>query len=311
MWEELHTQIELLRSDMNCQIFDDLLTFVSGCHRQHENNRDQKYSGEIPAAVLVTGVNTPDHDIMFSNLQTMLKSKLSPLVARVHCDDNSKINTLLSNIIAQIMNITLSAEEKDDDPDEKDNSPPSEQTANIPSSPFKLKANPKHNRKSLNLTSLVKWYKRTFQRNAKTKRAASCSPKKKSKTDNLMDVDVQLPESNKDESSKDDRPLLVIVFEDVESVNPSVFQDFISLCSSYLSSLPIVLILGIATAVTAIHQVLPSAITSLMCMETFQVSYTQVFILCNRLCFLIFCMKCVVNKKKKLNKNSTLVLLKS
>ena len=30
IWEDLYTQVEILRTDLNCQIFDDLLAFVSG-----------------------------------------------------------------------------------------------------------------------------------------------------------------------------------------------------------------------------------------------------------------------------------------
>ena len=56
---------------------------------------ESRLHGEVPSAVLVTGVNTPDHDVMFTNLSGMLKTKVSPLVARVGCHDNSKINTLL------------------------------------------------------------------------------------------------------------------------------------------------------------------------------------------------------------------------
>ncbi len=40
--------------------------------------------------------------------------------------------------------------------------------------------------------------------------------------------------------------------------------------SNYLSRLPLVLVLGIATAVTAVHRLLPHAVSSLLCMEKFQ-----------------------------------------
>ena len=32
LWDDIYTQIDILRSDLNCQIFDDLIAFVSACH---------------------------------------------------------------------------------------------------------------------------------------------------------------------------------------------------------------------------------------------------------------------------------------
>ena len=54
LWEDLHIQIDILRSDMNTQIFDDLFTFVSDCTTS-ASAADMAVDGEIPAAVLVTG----------------------------------------------------------------------------------------------------------------------------------------------------------------------------------------------------------------------------------------------------------------
>ncbi|CAG5121531.1 unnamed protein product [Candidula unifasciata] len=60
------------------------------------------------------------------------------------------------------------------------------------------------------------------------------------------------------------------MLEDAENLNPLVLQDFISLCSSHLDSLPVILVLGIATSLTVIHQLLPTSVSSLLCIETFQ-----------------------------------------
>ena len=167
------------------------------------------------------------------------------------------------------MDITLTSEDLNENGDEA-----TESSAVTTSSPCKIKPGQKM-RKALNLTMLTKWYNRTFR-----SKTTVCSPSKKSKQDVAMEVDSPSGKWTVSDSSlptcASEKPLLVVVFEDVESVNPAVFQDFISLCSSYLPSLPIVLILGIATAVTAIHQVLPSSITSLLCMERFQVNYRPI-----------------------------------
>jgi len=36
---------------------------------------------EIPTAALITGVNMPDHDVIFSQLATELKDQVTPFVA--------------------------------------------------------------------------------------------------------------------------------------------------------------------------------------------------------------------------------------
>ena len=43
-----------------------------------------------------------------------------------------------------------------------------------------------------------------------------------------------------------------------------------SFFSQHLSSIPLVLVFGIATAVTAVHQLLPHQVSSLLSMEKFQ-----------------------------------------
>ena len=66
------------------------------------------------------------------------------------------------------------------------------------------------------------------------------------------------------------RPPIVIVLEDLEGFAPNVLQDFVTICSNHLHELPLVLVFGIATAVTTVHRLLPSAVSSLMCIEKFQ-----------------------------------------
>ncbi|KAL8568827.1 hypothetical protein ACOMHN_035590 [Nucella lapillus] len=66
-------------------------------------------------------------------------------------------------------------------------------------------------------------------------------------------------------------PAIAIILEDVENFSPTVLQDFIVTCSNYADRLPIVLVLGVATSVSAVHRLLPTAVSSLLCMEKFQI----------------------------------------
>lgn len=63
---------------------------------------------------------------------------------------------------------------------------------------------------------------------------------------------------------------LVVILPDFESFNPLVLQDFILILSSYSQRIPIALILGVATAVSALHSALPYHVTSKINLRIFQ-----------------------------------------
>lgn len=63
---------------------------------------------------------------------------------------------------------------------------------------------------------------------------------------------------------------LVVILPDFECFNGKILQDFILILSSYCSKIPIVLILGVATAVSALHSTLPYHVTSKIRLKIFQ-----------------------------------------
>ncbi|KAJ3300169.1 hypothetical protein HK104_003779 [Borealophlyctis nickersoniae] len=63
---------------------------------------------------------------------------------------------------------------------------------------------------------------------------------------------------------------LVIIIPDFEAFDAEVLQDLITICSEYQDRLPIVMVLGIATFIEALHQSLPRAVLSLVRTETFK-----------------------------------------
>ncbi|KAK3726450.1 hypothetical protein RRG08_005055 [Elysia crispata] len=263
VWDELHLHIDLLRSDLNFKIFDDLIGFAADCHK----DRNEKIwvsgaIGEIPTAVLITGVNTPDHSVMFSNLDSMLKSKVTPLVARILTKDCSRISTLIASLVSQLTCVALPHE--DEDGEEVATGPRNMVPVDIP---IQLKA-PARRKKSITMSTLVKWYNRKYSNSTQN---SGASPRKKMKNDNVLNGSVD-SESHMDLhcDRSTDKPLIIVMLEDAENISPGVLQDFICLCSSHLVSLPIVLVMGIATAVTAIHQLLPSSVSSLLCMQKYQ-----------------------------------------
>lgn len=70
--------------------------------------------------------------------------------------------------------------------------------------------------------------------------------------------------------SSEVKPTVVIMLADFEQFNVNVMQELISILCSYTDRLPFVLLLGIATAFKALHNVLPSNVTNRMDVNVFQ-----------------------------------------
>ncbi|XP_064628742.1 origin recognition complex subunit 3-like isoform X2 [Lineus longissimus] len=231
-WEQVNADIQILQSSMNSKIFEDLLQFIKTAHANFslgDANHSSSRMNEIPTAGLITGVNTPDHSVMFTNLLDLLMDQVTPHLAVLKSKDCANTKQIMTKITGQLMGKT----------DLLDIGSDNEDGGNV-------------NVKKISCTMpvLSAWY------NHLNKRKRSHSPKKRKSTDGKV---LGMP----------DHPPVVIVLEDLESFNPHVLQDFISTCSNYLDQLPLVLVFGIATAVTAVHRLLPHQVSSLLCLEKF------------------------------------------
>jgi hypothetical protein len=71
------------------------------------------------------------------------------------------------------------------------------------------------------------------------------------------------------------KPKIVILFEDFEHFDPQVLQDFILVCSEYARSLHIVLLIGLATSIEAVHRQLSWSVSSKLETEKFHVLPTH------------------------------------
>ncbi|OWF47585.1 origin recognition complex subunit 3-like [Mizuhopecten yessoensis] len=228
LWESVDTEIQILQSDLNTKIFDDLLKFTKTCHSRFtlSSQTGDSRTKEIPTAALVTGVNTPDHGVMFATLVTLLQERVSPLVAILQSKDCNNVKNTLSKLLGQILKNPQLFEDDEDSPEVNQK--------NLP----------------ISLATLADWYDDKYTLN-------HSSPKKrKSEEGDLVDIQILPP--------------VIMVFEDLESFQPRVLQEFITICSNYLSQLPIVFVFGIATSVSAVHRLLPNAVSSTLCMEKFQ-----------------------------------------
>nr|CAJ38812.1 putative origin recognition complex subunit 3 protein [Platynereis dumerilii] len=226
LWESVDEKLQVIQTDLNTKIFSDLLTYIENAHSSRAGeleSTDTTFLPEIPTAALITGVNTPDHSVMFSNLSTMLEERVTPHVALLRSKDCSNVKQIMSKTLSQFME---NADLVDEDEEEVG-------SINV-------------NKVSCTMSNLASWYAAISEK--------SVSPRKKQKI----------------EGSSSSRKNLVVILEDFESFHPQVLQDFVTICSQHLSSIPLVLVFGIATAVTAVHQLLPHQVSSLLSMEKFQ-----------------------------------------
>ncbi|XP_076621406.1 origin recognition complex subunit 3 [Colletes latitarsis] len=98
-WSRIQNAAEDIRSNMFQQILDDLDSFVSTI----KEKTLESLENEIHTAIVLTGINVPDHAIMF----TRIISKLQPIskhIAVLWNRDSNNIRSILEETIYQLMN---------------------------------------------------------------------------------------------------------------------------------------------------------------------------------------------------------------
>ncbi|CAG4937416.1 unnamed protein product [Colias eurytheme] len=107
---------------------------------------------------------------------------------------------------------------------------------------------PKLKKSHCTMKTLFNWYKNKQE---------TCSPKKKKHT-----VVQQT---------------LIIIIPDFESFNCNILQDFVMIVSSYVAVLPIVLVFGVATSVSALHKSFPYQVSSKLLIKVFHSHPSHVY----------------------------------
>ncbi|XP_029656377.1 origin recognition complex subunit 3 isoform X1 [Octopus sinensis] len=238
-WNQINQKFQDLQFHMTEDLFNSLLKYIKSCNTNFSlsNNTGaasrQTRTQEIPTAVLFTGVNTPDHTVMFSNLRTNLQQKISPLVASLTSKTCTTIRNIIQQVLGQIIHQSSQMSFSDDEED----------------------LNPKSAPCTLN--TLADWY---YDKYKKVGNFPSPAKKKRSENEDTVNAD-----------SSPNLPNIVIIFEDLESFTLKPLQDFIMICSSYQCRLPMVFIFGVATTMNSVHNSLPKLVSSQLCMEKFQV----------------------------------------
>lgn len=251
-WNKV-TEIALeLQEKTHSKVFEDMISFI-----KKSGEVDSKYelypgmtsenNWDIPTACLITGVNMPDHDAIFSSLINQLVCSVTPHVARLQSRDAPSVRVAILKMVTQLMG-------RNDlvDPDLAE----------------EMLVGPQVKRTQCNMTVLSSWYKDPVGNNkspnkffSPTKKASprktnsQGSPRKKAKMENSGPV----------KSGP-----LVVIFEDVESFSSHVLQDLILICSEYQKELPFVFVFGVATSPAAVHACLSQDASARVAMETFQ-----------------------------------------
>uniref|UniRef100_A0A069DVU5 Origin recognition complex subunit 3 n=1 Tax=Panstrongylus megistus TaxID=65343 RepID=A0A069DVU5_9HEMI len=262
IWNEIGTKLETVEDDVTEKLLSDLLSFITSSEATHQ----------IPTAALLTGINLPDHDVLFGHLIKKIKceKKVSHKVALLSSSDCCSIKHAIERTVSHLMSgqTKLLESPSSDEEDDLD----SEDDENIKQKFVKKSA--------CTMRTLLQWYQNENE----------LSPSKKVKF------------------NKEDKGKLIIILKDFEAISSKVLQDFVQILSGYVNMLPLVLVLGVATTLSSISDNLSHSTTSRLCLKSFQ-SQPSVYFLNNTLNKVFLSPDCPFQLSGKLFKFFTNVFL--
>ncbi|XP_014099933.2 origin recognition complex subunit 3 [Bactrocera oleae] len=234
-WQKLESHIEQLQSESYAKTLEDVVTYVRN-ECSTDGCLDTIDMEEIvPAAALLTGVNQPDHLEQFATLTQRILQKMSASVCMLQSRDCA---TLKSAVETMVYNFIVTT----------DRSAPTE----LLDEDTEQREKKRLRRTQCNMRQLLHWYRRKY-----------IKPQQQtgSEVDDAAVGDSEECDSTIKRISK--RPhALVVILPDFECFNTTILQDFILMLSAYYTHLPFVLVFGVATAVSAVHNALPYHVTS-------------------------------------------------
>lgn len=233
-WKKVDNKLKDLTLQTYNTVLTNIVNYIKECY---DNKEIDLYENVVPTATLLTGVNQPDHCVQFTALTDKLRSEVTPHIATVYSQDSPNVKNIVENIVWQFVN----------DQNELDVSMLSDDLELSPNRPKPTKFRKSH----CTMSYLKSWYETLYNKGespSKTKK----SPTKKKRT---------LRAGNNS---------LVIVVPDFERFNSDVLQDLILIVSAYIAILPIVLVFGVATSVSALHKSFPYHVSSKLMIRVFQ-----------------------------------------
>ncbi|XP_067627663.1 origin recognition complex subunit 3 [Eurosta solidaginis] len=242
-WHKLETHIDKLQSQSYAKTLEDVVSYVKN-ECSSDGGMDTYDMEEIvPAAALLTGVNQPDHLEQFATLTQRLLQTMCASVCMLQSRDCA---TLKSAIETMVYNFIESSEQR------------SIQTESMDDTEHEHRERKRMRRSQCNMRQLLNWY-----RNKYGKRQGHVESEVDDIDDSDSEKDDVMANANQTEKSKlEESHALIVILPDFECFNTIVLQDFILMLSAYYTHLPFVLIFGVATAVSAVHNALPYHVTS-------------------------------------------------
>ncbi|XP_053965995.1 origin recognition complex subunit 3 [Anastrepha ludens] len=237
-WRSLENHIEKLQSESYAKTLEDVVAYVRN-ESSSDGGMDTYDMDEIvPAAALLTGVNQPDHLEQFATLTQRLLQKMPASVCMLQSRDCTTLKSAIEIMVYNFMEASERPAQSTESADEEAD----------------LRERKRLRRTQCNMRQLVHWYRRKYVKpQVHTAREIS---------DIDEDEELEEEESLSGKPSSECSHALVVILPDFECFNTTVLQDFILMLSAYRTHLPFVLIFGVATAVTAIHNALPYHVTS-------------------------------------------------
>ncbi|XP_011180479.2 origin recognition complex subunit 3 [Zeugodacus cucurbitae] len=234
-WQKLESHIEELQSESYAKTLEDVVNYVKNECSTGGSMDTYDMEEIVPAAALLTGVNQPDHLEQFSTLTQRLLQKMSASVCMLQSRDCASLKSAVETMVYSFIESSERAP-----------------STGLPDEDTEQREKKRLRRTQCNMRQLLHWYRRKYIR-----------PQLDADSELDDEDDEVLEECGSPTKCISKRPhALVVILPDFECFNTTILQDFILMLSAYYTHLPFVLVFGVATAVSAVHNALPYHVTS-------------------------------------------------
>lgn len=197
------------------------------------DNELNRNSDLLPTIVVLTGVNQPDHLEQFETLGRNIQERTEGSVCLLPAQDCSTVKSAIENLVFNFLHQSV-ANNKKNFKDLKSNIAATNNSGKV------LK------RSQCTMRQLKYWYQKNWPKSS----SASSSP----------ECDIK----------RNNNQSLVIILPDFECFPSIVLHDFLQILSRYCNELPFVLIIGVATSISALYETLPYHVTCHLHLRIYQ-----------------------------------------
>ncbi|CAG8521328.1 3572_t:CDS:10 [Ambispora leptoticha] len=246
-WSQMLSSVEKSLLIENSASFNDIVSFVDNSYSSNEIETSFQAFGlpyrEIPTALVFTGINSPDNELLFTQIAQRLRETRSDYVVMLQSKDCGSLKMTMKCLNDQVLDSMNDYENQDEmnDADATD-----EVIFDVENDKFA-----EGHLQRYDMEVLAEWYE---------------DKRKKNNDADFWKVSFK----DKSLSAK-----VVVLIQDFEVFDPSVLEDFIYICSQYQDRVKFVFLLGIATTINALQQALPSSILNSLRMKKIQLQNSE------------------------------------